>query len=82
MDDGCQDIVQKLSQGHLVACSDGAYDKKKATSSHVQVFASGLVCNIVATCIGQVDGHPALLSSYRSELSGILATLYIVFCIC
>jgi hypothetical protein len=65
-----------------VACSDGAYAKKTATSSHAQVFASGLVCNIVATGVGPVDGHPALLSSYRSELSGILAALYIVFHIC
>jgi len=81
-DNECQDIAQELSQGHLVACSDGAYAKKTATSNHAQVFASGLVCNIVATGVSPVDGHPALLSSYRSELSGFLAALYIVFRIC
>jgi len=29
-----------------------------------------------------VDGHPTLVTSYRAELSGIVATLYLVYRIC
>jgi hypothetical protein len=31
---------------------------------------------------GPVDGHPDLVTSYRAELSGIVATLYAVYRIC
>jgi hypothetical protein len=33
---------------------------------------------IIASGAGPVDGHPHLLSSFRAELSGILAAVYII----
>jgi len=78
----CQDIANELENDALVACSDGAYDKNKSVASHGWVIASGLVETELAGGSVPVDGHPDLLSSYRAELSGIVALLYIIYCIC
>jgi hypothetical protein len=45
------------------------------------VLASA-VRGTVSSGSGVDDGHPALMSSYRSELGGILALLYIIYRIC
>jgi hypothetical protein len=36
----------------------------------------------VSSGSGPVDGHPSFMSSYQSDLSGILASLYIIHRIC
>jgi len=43
------------------------------------VFANGLLQQQLATVKGPVDGHPELTASYRAELSGIIAALYIIY---
>jgi hypothetical protein len=43
------------------------------------VFASSLLQQTVTTTVGPVDGHPSLVISYRAELSGIIACLYIIY---
>ncbi len=48
-------------------------------ASHGWVLASNLLETQLASGAGPVDGHPRLLTSYRAELSGILAILYITY---
>jgi len=78
----CQDIAAELQEKTLVVCSDGACDRNRAISSFGTVFASSLLKLQLSSVVGPVDGHPALVTSYRSELSGIVATLYIIYRIC
>jgi hypothetical protein len=39
-------------------------------------------CRNTGRGAGRSDGHPALMSSYRAELGGILASLYLIFRVC
>jgi ribonuclease HI len=78
----CEDLATTLVEGHLVACSDGACDAAPAVASHAVVLADGLLQHTLATCAGPVDGHPELVTSYRAELSGIVAFLYVLYRIC
>jgi hypothetical protein len=54
-------------------------DTSNAVSSYATVFASNLLQKQIATTAGPVDGHPAMVTLYRAELSGIIATLYIIY---
>jgi hypothetical protein len=78
----CQTLATELQEQHLVVCSDGACDTQVATASHGVAYASSLLQQILVTTSGPVDGHPSLLTSYRAELSGIVAVLYTVYRIC
>jgi len=78
----CHDIAAEIEEKTLVACSDGACDTIQAVSSYATVFASGLLRRKITSAVGPVDGHPSLVTSYRAEMSGILATLYLVYRIC
>lgn len=80
-DQECQDITQEIKEKMLLACSDGACDPTQAISSYGTVFANGLLKQQLSSVVGPVDGHPALVTSYRAELSGIVATLYVSFII-
>jgi len=51
-------------------------------ASHGSVYACDLLQETLACGSGPVDGHPALVTSYRAELSGIVAVLYTVYHIC
>ncbi len=72
----CQEISQEILHNALLACSDGAHDATSSKASHGWIFGSSIFETIQATGAGPVDGHPQLLSSFRAELSGILAVLY------
>jgi hypothetical protein len=78
----CQAIAGELQDETLVACSDGVSDPSRAIASYGTVFASSLIEQRVASTVGPVDGHPNLVTSYRAELSGIIATLYLVYGVC
>jgi ribonuclease HI len=78
----CQAIANELQGKTLIACSDGACDTSSAVSSYGTVFASNLLQQQLSSVVGPVDGHPVLLTSYRAELSGIIATLYLVYRLC
>lgn len=58
------------------ACTDGSTCPDTGNSSHSWVFANGLD-QIVCSGAGPDDGHPTLMSSYRLELGGLLASVYI-----
>ena len=63
------------------ACTDGSTCPDTGNSSHSWVFANGLD-QIVCSGAGPDDGHPTLMSSYRLELGGLLASVYIIHPIC
>jgi hypothetical protein len=71
----------ELQKATLLACSDGAYDTDNGKGSHGWVFASDMEQEIMAGA-GPDDGHPSLMTSYRTELGGLLAVLYIIHRIC
>jgi len=78
----CQEIATEIREHSLAVCSDGACDIERGISSHGEVFASSLLKQQIVTTTGPVDGHPSLVTSYRAELSGIIASLYLVYRIC
>jgi hypothetical protein len=78
----CSDIANEISEESLVMCSDGAHDASRQVASHGLVFGSSLLRQTITTATGPVDGHPTLVTSYRAELGGIVATLYLVYRIC
>jgi hypothetical protein len=65
----------------MVTCSDGSFYPDSHTGSHGWVLASADKA-ILLQGAGPGDGHPKLMSSYRSELGGLLAVLYLIHCIC
>jgi hypothetical protein len=62
----------------LMACSDGSVTK--GTGSHGWIFVSDT--NPTLQGAGPDDGHPDHMTSYRSELGGLLAVLYIIYRVC
>jgi len=78
----CQEIAMEIQEEQLVACSDGACNINTSKASHGSVYASNLLQQTIATASGPVDGNPSLVTSYRAELSGIVAVLYTINRIC
>lgn len=66
--------VHQLELETLLACSDGSYYQESHTGSHGWVLASNEQ-TILLQGAGPDDGHPLLMSSYHSELGGLLAVL-------
>jgi hypothetical protein len=65
----------------LLSCSNGYYDPQLSTGTHGSVFSTTQK-DILLQSAGPTDGHPKVNSPYRSELSGLLAVLYITKFIC
>ena len=61
----------------LLACSDGSFSKYERRGCHAWVFANSKGFSLLQGA-GPIDGHPLLLTPYRSELGGILALLYLL----
>jgi hypothetical protein len=73
---------QEIIQEALVACSDGAHGSSSLVASHEWVFGSNTLEMIQATGDGLVDGNTKLILSYRAEISGVVAVLYLTYRIC
>jgi len=67
--------VEEIGYNSLVTCSNGAHDADTGTGSHAWVLASA-VRGTMSSGSGTDDGHPDFMSG------GILALLYIIYCIC
>jgi hypothetical protein len=80
--DQCQEIAMEIQEKTLAVCSNGACDSQLNIASFAVVFASSLSQQTITTSVGPVDGHPSLVTSFRAELSGIIACLYIIHRIC
>jgi hypothetical protein len=78
----CDAIATEITENHLAICSDGAHDASNQIASHGIVFGSSLLKQTIATASGPVDGHPRVVTSYRAERSGIVATLYLLYRVC
>jgi hypothetical protein len=58
-------------------CCDGSFNPNDGSGSHAWIFADpdGMV---LWSGAGPDDGHPTLMSSYRTELGGLTAVLYLL----
>jgi hypothetical protein len=74
-------LAHQMELESLLACSDGSFFPEEHTGSHGWVLAS-TDQQILLQGAGPDDGHPRLMSSYRSELGGLLAVLYTIYRIC
>ena len=75
----CAEVVDALRGGEeLLGCTDGSFVEGNGNCYHGWVLASETRRTIVE---GSGPGHgcPSLLSSYRAELGGLLALVYIVY---
>ena len=75
----CAEVADALREDtELLGCSDGSYDPDEGHCYHGWIFASEIRQAIVE---GSGPGHglPDLLSSYRAELGGLLALVYMVY---
>ncbi len=75
------EVAHNLELETLVTCSDGSYFPESHTGSRGWVVAT-TDQKLLLQGAGPGDGHPKLISSYRSELGGLLAVLYTIYCIC
>jgi glutaredoxin len=65
-----------------VALNQLAHFQEEGAISAGAVFASSLLQQQISTIAGPVDGHPKLVTSFRAELSGIIASLYLIYRVC
>jgi len=71
-------ILGTVLRSHsLLACSDGSFSRHAKKGSHAWIFATHDGIPLLQGA-GPIDGHPLLLSPYRTELGGILALLYLL----
>jgi hypothetical protein len=78
------DTTQKasaLTSGTLLACSDGFFNPRTGSGRHGWVMALPSK-EAVMTGSGPISGDPMIASPYRAELSGLVATLYLIYKIC
>lgn len=74
-------IARHIETNSALACSDGSYDPHFGTGTHSLVFSTTRK-EILLQSAGPTGGHPIVNSPYRSEISGLLAVLYIPTKIC
>jgi ribonuclease HI len=76
-----QQIVEDIAAGSLLVCSDGSFGGTTGTGTFGWVLATTGRC-VRFRNAGPVDCHPDMKSSYRVELSGLLAVSYLLTRIC
>jgi len=75
----CSEVAVALREDtELLGCSDGSYVDTTGQCYHGWILASE-VRQTITEGSGPGHGHPDLLSSYRAELSGLLALVYMVY---
>jgi hypothetical protein len=73
------EIMHTLQEeSELLGCTDGSYVEAEDQCYQGWIVASD-ASRTIAEGSGAGHGHPNVLSSYRAELSGILALLYLVY---
>mmetsp|Transcript_16534 Transcript_16534/g.23564 ORF Transcript_16534/g.23564 Transcript_16534/m.23564 type:complete len:1161 (+) Transcript_16534:4649-8131(+) len=66
-----------IKEGSLLTCSDGSSDPALGTACQAWVMADK-DGHVLWGGVGPIDGNPEWVTSYRSELGGITAILYIL----
>lgn len=74
-------LACELASSTLAACSDGSFNPITGFGTHGWVFASTNK-TILMKGAGPMCGNPTLSSPYPSELSGLVALLYLLKRIC
>jgi hypothetical protein len=77
----CENKRTAISENQLLACSDGAYFPETYNGSHSWIFGTSMQPHIAARA-SPTDGHSTSMSSYCTELGGIVAALYVIQRIC
>jgi hypothetical protein len=72
-------LAHSIATEQLIICSDGSVVER--AGCHGCVFAHTKE-DILLTVAGPDDGHPNLITSYQSELGGLIVALYIIIRIC
>ena len=72
-------ISKGLEDNTQLACSDGSCIDGSGSHGWVIAHDSG---DIIAQGSGPTDSHPSLVSSFREELGGLLAVLYVMHRVC
>jgi hypothetical protein len=72
------ELIHGLELETLAACSDGSV--ADGTGAHGWIFAND--STPVLQGAGPDDRHPDHMTSYRSELGGLLAVLYLIYRVC
>jgi len=72
-----QAIGFHMQDNSLLLCSDGSYSPIEGTATQSWIFSDtdGFV---LWSGAGPIDGHPEWLSSYRPEMGGMVALLFLV----
>jgi len=76
----CDSLCKAIQDKSLTICSDGAHCPSDGSGSHAWIFHEPR--GEIAKGARPMDGHPSLTSSYRAELGGIQASLYLIYRIC
>lgn len=71
----CASIAEEISKHSLLACSNGSCSLGAGSLGWVFSMSTG---QILSQGAGPVDGHPDLVTSYRSETTSMVALLYIM----
>ena len=71
------EIANRIIEGTLLVCSDGSFCPHSGTGSHAWVFSSP-EGDVLLRGAGPIDCNPVALSSYRPELGGMTALIYIL----
>ena len=77
-DETIETIGVYLHKGSLLTCSNGLHEEETGYASHAWVFSDS-AGHILWCRFGPIDGHPDMLSSYRSELGGVTTLLFLLW---
>ena len=72
-------LAQGIREGDILAVSDGSYKDEYGTAA-VILIGKNSPCKLIIQAVAPGDGHD--MSSYRSKLTGILATFLVVEKLC
>ena len=71
------EIANRITEGSLLTCSDGSFHPHQGIGSNAWIFSTP-EGEILLKGAGPIDCNPISLSSYRPELGGMAAVLYLL----
>ena len=74
------ELANRITEGTLLLCSDGSFHPHRGIGSHAWIFSTP-EGEILLKGAGPIDCNPRTLSSYRPELGGLAAVLYLLLII-
>ena len=71
------ELANRITEGTLLLCSDGSFHPHRGIGSHAWIFSTP-EGEILLKGAEPIDCNPRTLSSYRTELGGLAAVLYVL----